>query len=125
MRFRSFAVLLFFVLLLPMVYHGQTQIQNPKLISIPQNTALDLGRFDGAAGGGVPNCYTAEAITDYSRFTYDSVNHQMLMFGGGHASTPRTDVIKFDFGTLQWTSMYPSMPESGITLANMDQTVGM
>jgi hypothetical protein len=89
---------------------------NPTLSSLPANTALDLGPYTG--GGQVPECYDPRAITDYSRFTYDPIHHQMLLFGGGHASTPRTDVDVFNPDTLAWTSAYPS--QANFAAANLD-----
>ncbi|MFT3766132.1 MAG: hypothetical protein QM820_11545 [Minicystis sp.] len=80
---------------------------NPILAGLADNTALDLGAYgcdqpaDGPAGCG--------AITDYSRFNYDPVTHRLLMFGGGHAGRIGTDVVAFDFATLKWSSLYPSV----------------
>ena len=78
----GFALML---LLLPGVLLAQAP--NPILTAIPPNTALDLGAYTSDALCGVPI-----QVTDFSRFTYDSQRHQLLLFGGGHASTPRTDV---------------------------------
>lgn len=81
---------------------------NPTLIGLADNTALDLGKYDCA--GRVPQmadrCYT---IFDFSRFNYDPFGHRVLLFGGGHAATGRTDVDVLDLGTLAWQSLYPSM----------------
>ncbi|APR76479.1 Hypothetical protein A7982_01826 [Minicystis rosea] len=82
-------------------------LPNPILADLPDNTALDLGGYacdqpaDDPGGCG--------AITDYSRFNYDPVTHRLLMFGGGHAGRTGTDVVAFDFITLKWSSLYPSV----------------
>lgn len=91
------------------------QATNPILTGIPANTARDLGAYTSD-----PLCGVPIQVTDYSRFTYDSWRHQLLLFGGGHASTPRTDVDVFDFATLQWSSAYPPTPVSALTFANYD-----
>jgi hypothetical protein len=46
------------------------------------------------------------------------------MFGGGHASTPRTDVDVFNFATLRWKSAYPATPVRDLKMANRDATRG-
>ena len=93
----------------------RAQVPNPVLIGLPANTARDLGAYASDALCGVPI-----QVTDYSRFTYDSRRHRLLLFGGGHSSTPRSDVDVFDFATLQWTSAYPPTPLPELTLANYD-----
>ena len=69
-------------------------------IAYSDNTAINLGLYNCTT---MPldyrNCAT---ITDYSGFTYDKNNHQMLQFGGGHAATLRDDVNVFDFSSLTW-----------------------
>ena len=94
---------------------AMAQPTNPILTAIPPNTARDLGAYTSEPVCGVPI-----GITDYSRFTYDPVRHQLLMFGGGHATTPRTDVDAFSFATLTWTSAYPPTPESQLVFSNYD-----
>lgn len=91
------------------------QPTNPILTGLPANTARDLGAYTSE-----PLCGVPIQVTDYSRFTYDPQRHQLLLFGGGHASTPRTDVDVFSFATLTWSSAYPPTPESELTLANYD-----
>jgi hypothetical protein len=96
---------------------------NARLASLPENTAIDLGKYESdqlKPEGDTP----AIRITDYSRLTYDSRNHQMLMFGGGHASTPRTDVDVFSFTTLGWKSAYPATPVRDLVMANRDPERG-
>lgn len=96
---------------------------NPKFASLADNTALDLGKYASNPLG--PEGETPPIrITDYSRFTYDRKNHQLLMFGGGHASTPRTDVDVFDFATLAWKSAYPPTPVADLRMANRDSEKG-
>ena len=83
---------------------------NPKFSGLDENTAVDLGAYTCAdrmpEEGIATHCYK---ITDYSRFNYDPYNHRILMFGGGHAATGRTDVDVFSLSTLTWSSLYPTM----------------
>jgi hypothetical protein len=79
---------------------------NSRLASLPDNTAVDLGPYTCNAPADDP--FRCETITDYSGFVYDGVNYQLLMFGGGHSATHRTDVAAFSFKTLTWSSAYPS-----------------
>jgi hypothetical protein len=67
----------------------------------------------------LPQCRPG-TVTDYSRMTYDPVNHQLLLWGGGHAATPRTDVLHFDLTTLTWRSGTPSTRLEDFTDANSD-----
>ena len=90
---------------------------HPKLAALADNTALDLGRYACNQPPDAPaDC---ETITDYSRLVYDRFNHQLLMFGGGHAATHRTDVDVLDLATLRWASAYPSTPCSAMRVANV------
>jgi hypothetical protein len=96
---------------------------NPLLVGLADNTALDLGTYTCAQ---VPGEYatTCRAITDYSGFAYDPLGQQMLMFGGGHASTMRDDVDVFSFEDLGWGSAYASTPCDEMTPANHDDVYG-
>jgi len=78
---------------------ARAQAPNPTLGAIPPNTARNLGAYTSE-----PLCGVPIGVTDYSKMVYDPTRHQLMMFGGGHATTPRTDVDVFDFGTLSWTS---------------------
>ena len=89
---------------------------NPRLATLPGNTALDLGRYPCRQPEDDP--FECDNITDYSRLTYDRHGHQILMFGGGHAATHRTDVDVFSFKTLTWSSAYSSTPCSQMRLSN-------
>lgn len=90
---------------------------HPKLAALADNTALDLGRY--VCNQPPDNPADCETITDYSRLVYDRFNHQLLMFGGGHAATHRTDVDVFDLEALRWASAYPSTPCSAMRVANV------
>ncbi len=79
---------------------------NPQFVDLPDGVALDLGRYECESRVPDFNCPT---IFDFSRINYDRFNHRMLVFGGGHAGTGRTDIDVFDLETLQWRSLYPSM----------------
>jgi hypothetical protein len=53
----------------------------------------------------------------------------MLMFGGGHAATPRTDIDAFDLDPprgrpLTWVPLYPSTPAAAMTSVNQDKDRG-
>ncbi|MET0552978.1 MAG: Calx-beta domain-containing protein [Vicinamibacteria bacterium] len=91
------------------------QAPNPTLAAIPPNTARNLGPYTSE-----PLCGVPIGVTDYSKMVYDPVRHQLMMFGGGHATTPRTDVDVFSFATLAWTSAYAPTPAAQLTLANFD-----
>ncbi len=93
---------------------------NPTLLAIPNNTALDLGRLVLEQPAG--SSYPADGVTDYSGFTYDPLGHQMLMFGGGHATTHTDTVYSFNFTTLSWVSLYHPVPRSFYTAANFNAT---
>ncbi|RYE77353.1 MAG: hypothetical protein EOO74_07030, partial [Myxococcales bacterium] len=99
--------------------------QNPKLLAIPPNTAIDLGPYacdnpPGASG-------SCAAITDYSTMVYDHHHHRLLMFGGGHAGTSgtlRSDVSQFDFATLTWSSAYAPTSCADMNVDNLDVSTG-
>jgi hypothetical protein len=92
------------------------QEPHPRLSSLPDNSAIDLGPYTCSSPEDDPSgCQT---ITDYSGFVYDRLNHQFLMFGGGHSATHRTDVDSFSFKSLSWTSAYPSTLCRDMRLAN-------
>lgn len=112
MTLRSLPLALLTLAAAPAV-RGQTP--NPTLAAIPPNTARNLGAYTSE-----PLCGVPIGVTDYSKLVYDPVRHKLLMFGGGHATTPRTDVDVFDFATLAWTSAYAPTPVGQLTLANYD-----
>ncbi len=103
--------------------------QRPKLIPIPQkekssiinnlpkNVAFDLGPYECESRVPGMRCFT---ITDFSRFNYDPYNHRMLMFGGGHSATSRTDLDSLNMTSLQWQSLYPSMTCEETQAHNID-----
>ncbi len=97
--------------------------RNPSLAALPDNTAIDLGKYKSHPLKPDGETHPIR-ITDYSRFTYDCSNHQMLLFGGGHASTPRTDVDVFSFTTLTWKSAYAPTPVRDLRMANRDAERG-
>jgi hypothetical protein len=109
-------LLLASVLLLPDLAGGFTP--NPALSDLEDNTAFDLGPFTCTW---VPDDGNdCVKVTDYSGFVYDPNNHQMLMFGGGHATTFTDSVFVFDPDTLSWTETYPPTPCSLMDEANLD-----
>lgn len=90
---------------------------HPRLADLPDNTALDLGRYDCASRAPGLRCRT---IFAYSRINYDPYNHRILAYGGGHAATGRTDVDAFDLSSLTWSSLYPSMSCEEIARGDVD-----
>jgi len=93
---------------------------NPTLTAIPENTALDLGAFTPETPAG--SSHNANKVTDYSGFTYDPAGHQILLFGGGHATTHTDTVYSFNFQTLTWDSLYTPVPVSHYDVANYNST---
>ena len=96
---------------------GRTPERNPRLADLPDNTAIDLGRYDCESRVPHLNCAT---IFDYSRINYDPYSHRMLVFGGGHAATGRTDVDAFDMTSLDWKSLYTSMSCDQVKQGDLD-----
>jgi Calx-beta domain len=103
------------VLALSCAARAGAQMPHPTLTAIPPNTARSLGPYTSD-----PLCGVPIGVTDYSKMVYDPVRHQLMMFGGGHATTPRTDVDVFSFATLTWTSAYAPTPVAQLVLANYD-----
>lgn len=96
---------------------------NPALTSLAANTAKDLGALacTGPAGEDTAWC---RAITDYSGFTYAPKTGQMVMFGGGHASTMMDDVLRFDPQSLSWQGTIGSTPCADMTVGNFNTSTG-
>src|SRR5262245_56302682 len=83
---------------------------NPKLVSIAAGSALDLGKFSCSSPAG-EDPSSCRAMTDYSGFAYDPRNHQMLAFGGGHATTMTDSIAALSLGgDLAWKALYASTP---------------
>jgi hypothetical protein len=96
---------------------------HPRLRTLGDNTVLDLGAFACTDPSGSGNL--CASVTDYSSMVYDSNNHQLLLFGGGHATTMTDTVFWFDLNdTLRWHEFYPPTPCSQMTTSNIDQTLG-
>lgn len=98
--------------------------KNAKLSAIALNTALDLGAFTcpGIEGGLPDGC---RRLMEYSGFTYDFHRHEMLMFGGGHATVMNNDVLRFDFGELVWKGSYTPNSCASHTAANFDSATAL
>jgi hypothetical protein len=97
---------------------------NPKLAAIAAGSALDLGRFTCTAPDG-EDPSSCRALTDYSGFAYDPRNHQMLAFGGGHATTMTDSVVALVLGgDLSWQSLYVPTPCNMMGPTNLDATLG-
>jgi hypothetical protein len=85
------------------------------LSALPSNTALDLGLYTTHCADSTGDPDNCRRYGDYSRFTYDPEHHQILFFGGGHATTMRDDIDVFDFQDLSWKSAYKSTACSQMT----------
>ncbi len=97
---------------------------NPFFANLVPAAARDLGLYtcDELAGHEGFETERCQRVTDYSGFAYDSKRSALLMFGGGHAATVKTDVQRLDLTapTLRWTSAYASTPLTQMTLDNLD-----
>lgn len=89
---------------------------NPDLDALGSNEWLLLSE-DGITFDGHPA---------YSGGVYDSVNHQFLVFGGGHWDGWRNDVLAFDIATATWTTLSDSDTSGDHNCDNVDEsTPGM
>lgn len=90
--------------------------RNPALESLEANTWMVLEE------GGI----TFAGHLAYSGGAYDRVNHQFLIFGGGHWDGYHNDVLAFDVATGTWRTMYASDDEGVYRCDNVsDGTPGM
>ena len=87
---------------------------NPKLTAIPEGAWQKVAGFAPTSGG----------ILAYSGGAYDSVNHQFLIFGGGHADYWGNEVCAFGPETLAWKKMYEPDAQARYTNDNIDNTNG-
>ncbi len=95
---------------------------SPRLAGLADNTGLDLGKFTCTDPDGSDNC---ARVTDYSGLVYDSNAHQLLMFGGGHATTMTDTVFAFDLTTsLAWRELYLPTPCAKMISSNLDTPTG-
>jgi hypothetical protein len=105
-------------------YDGGTFLPNPALKGIADNTAMDIGPFTCTDAAGEYAGYCRGSIL-YGGIVYDPVNHQMLSFGGGHATTMYDSITALDLGgSLKWTSIYAPTPLSAMDSGNIDITLG-
>lgn len=81
-------------------------VSHQSLMDLLPGQSLDLGGYECESRAPGVSC---KSIFAFSSLVYDLVNHRLLVFGGGHAATNRTDVDSFDLETLTWASLYPSM----------------
>ena len=93
---------------------------NATLSALPSNTALDLGLYTTHCSDSTGDPDNCRRFGDYSRFTYDPEHHQILFFGGGHATTMRDDIDVFNFQDLWWKSAYKSTACSQMTSVTTD-----
>lgn len=98
--------------------------RNPLLTDLGDESALDLGPFDCTDVEGEDPGFCRQT-TDYSGFVYDPKHHEMLLYGGGHATTMTDSIHALDLGgTLKWKDLYAPTPCSSMTPQNLDTTNG-
>jgi hypothetical protein len=100
--------------------------QHSTLSSLSANTAVDLGVYTctDMTGEGAGTC---QSVTDYSGMVYDAGRHQMLTFGGGHASTNNDGLhaMSLEVGSsLQFVAEFVPTPASSILPSNADFNKG-
>jgi hypothetical protein len=95
---------------------------NAALSALPSNTAQDLGLYTTHCADSTGDPDNCRRYGDYSRFTYDPEHHQILFFGGGHATTMRDDIDVFNFQDLSWKSAYKSTACSEMTSITTEGT---
>ncbi|THB67498.1 MAG: hypothetical protein D6B27_04380 [Gammaproteobacteria bacterium] len=59
-------------------------------------------------------------ITAFSGMLYDPNQHQMVIFGGGHAATMNDDIMRLDLSDFTWKSSYTPTTCSDMTPDNWD-----
>jgi len=96
---------------------------NPALVGLADNTVMDLGVFQCGAVEGESSA-DCRKMTDFSGFAYDRARQQIVIFGGGHATTFTDAIEAFSFQTLAWHSLYTPTPCSYLTAGNADGTKG-
>ncbi len=94
----SFLTVLIFLQALVIVQAGQ----NPTLLNIENDTWVNL---NAPLDSSFPDKPPSETLA-YSGMAYDSFNHKILLFGGGHNNGYDDRVWAFDFDTLKWTPEY-------------------
>ena len=93
----------------------------PSLQNLEPNQAINLGSYPCTGPEPFPKC---QNITDFSSMVYDAKRQQIIMFGGGHASTFTDTVTRFDFNSLSWSELYPHTPCAAMDKVNHDATNG-
>jgi len=100
-----------------------TAVSPKSLTALQANAAMDLGAYQctDAQGEGAGMC---RFVTDFSGMVYDQKRQQMVVFGGGHASTNYNAINTFPSSSLRWVEAYPPTPATAMTAANYDYTHG-
>ena len=101
----------------------QASTPNPILSNLAPNTAKYLGPYTCTAVAGEPQTW-CKIVHDYSGMVYDPNRHQMVIFGGGHASTNYDAINTFNLDSLKWVEEYLPTPCSSISPENYDRTNG-
>jgi len=87
---------------------------NATLAVIPERTWQKVAGFAPTSGGALA----------YSGATFDSVNQQFLLFGGGHGDYWGNEVCAFSPQTLTWKKMYEPDAQARYTNDNIDNANG-
>lgn len=96
-------------------------VVTPPVVTPPSAVGLtDLGPYTCTQTDGV-----CEIVTDYSGLVYDAKRRQMVILGGGHASTNYDAVNAFSLDAGKWIEQYPPTPVANMVPANYDRTRGM
>jgi hypothetical protein len=94
---------------------------NAAFAALGDNGTLDLGPNNFPPPAGEEN---ANGVTDYSGLVYDSSANELLLFGGGHATTQTSGLYRFSLSTLTWTSAYALTATQDMTCANFNAVNG-
>ena len=106
----------------PQPIPSPTTSQTSALSKLANNTGLDLGTYKCTEIGAGHNF--CSQVTDFSGMVYDGARHQMVIFGGGHASTNYDAINTFKMATLKWVEEYSPTPSNEIALSNYDAVRG-
>jgi hypothetical protein len=103
---RRVALLFALALLSVMGAAGAADTPAERVKRLGGNNALDLGPYRCTDVEGEPS-RRCRLITDYSGMVTDLKRGEILVFGGGHASTNYDAINAFAMETLSWTEKYP------------------
>jgi len=98
---------------------GSVSAQAEDLLhTMPDNSWVMVESGGLTQTSGIPG--RATGILAYSGMAYDSVNQQLLVFGGGHNDYGGNEIWAFDTQALTWEKQYEPDPVSAYVLSNYD-----